>query len=71
MDNYWASLDDNDRNWTIKEEQNSRSLMKQGLRQLTDESYERLLSAKPTKGNTLVGTHSYDILANIEYANSF
>ncbi len=31
IDNYWASLDDTDRNWTIKEEQNSRSL-KQGLK---------------------------------------
>lgn len=44
MDNYWATLDDTDRNWTIKEEQNSRRL-KQGLRQLSDDAYERLLAA--------------------------
>jgi len=37
IDNYWASLDDGDRKWSLKEEENSRSLLTSAL--LSDEQY--------------------------------
>lgn len=68
IDNYFAALDEHDRNWSIKEEQNNRKL---GVRVLTEEQFGRLHSVPQTKGKTLVGTHSYDILANAKYSDDF
>lgn len=62
IDNFWASLDDEDRNWSKKEEEYSREEL--GFKVLTDEQQGALLSTKKTEGKTLQGTHSYDILAN-------
>lgn len=38
---------------------------------MTDESYSRLKESKHTKGATLVGIHTYDLLANILYSDAF
>jgi len=40
IDNYWASLDDDDRKWSIEEERNARSLLTSKI--LTDEQQQRL-----------------------------
>ena len=69
IDNYWASLDEGDRKWSTKEEQNAREALKTKI--LTDDQYERLLSMPMTKGKTLQGVHSYDILANPLYLDDF
>ena len=69
IDNYWAALDSNDREWSQKEEENNRNLPISQL--LTDEQYDRLNSTKPTDGKTLQGVHSYDILANPLYLDDF
>lgn len=69
IDNYWASLDEGDRKWSLKEEENSRSLLTSAL--LTDEQFQRLQSMDMTKGKPLQGVHSYDILANPLYLDDF
>ncbi len=68
IDNYFAALDEQDRNWSIREELNNRKL---GIKVQTDEKFSRLHSVPQTKGKTLVGTHTYDILANPKYADQF
>jgi hypothetical protein len=70
IDNYWASLDEEDRNWTKKEEVNAREALG-GTKILTDDSLERLDEIEQTAGKTLQGVHSYDILANPLYLESF
>ena len=67
--NYWASLDEEDRKWSTKEEENARSALKTKI--LTDSQYERLKSVPMTEGRTLQGCHSYDILANPLYLDDF
>ncbi len=70
IDNYWASLDLNDRNWSIQEEINSRKLLS-GMKLLTDEQYTRLKETPQTSGRPIVGAHSYDILCNPLYCQQF
>jgi len=69
IDNYWASLDEDDRKWSTKEEQHAKTLLTSQL--LTDTQLERLTSIPMTKGRTLQGVHSYDILANPLYFDDF
>ena len=69
IDNYWASLDDGDREWSIKEEENARSLLTSQI--LTDKQFARLKQMKKTEMHTLQGVHSYDILANPLYLDDF
>ena len=40
IDNYWAALDDGDRKWSRKEEENARNLLTSKI--LTDSQYQRL-----------------------------
>jgi len=40
LDNYFNTLDDHDRNWSIKEEENGRSVL--NLKILNDETLEKL-----------------------------
>ena len=40
IDNYWAALDDGDREWSLKEEENARILLTSKI--LTDKQYARL-----------------------------
>ena len=69
IDNYWAALDDGDRKWSQKEEENARSLLTSKI--LTDSQYQRLQTVPKTKGKCLQGVHSYDILANPLYFDDF
>lgn len=69
IDTYYASLDEHDRRWSEKEEEQSRNLLTSQL--MTSEQYQRLLNTAPTKGKTLQGVHSYDILANPLYFDDF
>ena len=67
IDNYWASLDERARKWSIQEEANVRQLLG-GFKILTDEELEKLHLIPLTQGRFLQGVHSYDILANPLYA---
>ena len=69
IDNYWASLDDEDRKWSQREEENTRNLLTSKI--LTDAQKERLDTVPKTTGKTLQGAHSYDILANPLYLDDF
>ena len=69
IDNYWASLYEEDRKWSQGEENYARSNLKTKI--LTDAQLQRLMEEKMTEGKTLQGTHSYDILANPLYLDDF
>lgn len=69
IDNYFAALDDGDREWSQKEEENARNLLTSMI--LTDDQLNRLHEVPKTKGKTLQGVHSYDILANPLYLDDF
>ena len=70
LGNYWASLDADDRAWSIAEEENSRTLLTSKL--LPDAQFARLQkSAETAKARTLQGVHSYDILCNPLYFDDF
>jgi len=69
IDMYWAVLDDHDRKWSQREEHNNRACLNLPL--LTDEMYDKMESTPKTKGKTLQGVHSYDILANPLYFDDF
>lgn len=68
LDNYFNTLDDNDRNWSLKEEENARNVLQ--MRILDDETMQKLSSTKLGKTH-MAGTHSYDILANELYLDDF
>ena len=70
VDSYWASLNEKCRNWSVKEEQNSRQLLG-GFQMLNDDQMKKLSSVPQTHGRLLQGVHSYDILANPLYAQDF
>merc|ERR1719246_249702 len=76
------SLDDNDRKWTIAEEEHFRSFNKMSFQTWGVEkgsvdfsmmSDQSLADCKASKSGpkSLQGTHSYDILANPRYYNAF
>ena len=68
LPNYFETLDDHDRNWSIKEEEVSRKNLKMNI--LSDHTMERLRTT--VQGNShLEGVHTYDVLANILYVDDF
>jgi len=69
IDNYWATLDEEDHKWSLREEENTRQALKISI--LTDDQFDRLKSRTMTTGKTLQGVHSYDILANPLYLDDF
>ncbi len=69
IDNYWASLDDEDRKWSTREEDNARRALNMPL--LTENMYRTMKVTAKTQGKTLQGVHSYDILANPLYLDDF
>jgi len=69
IDNYWASLDEEDHKWSLKEEENARDALKMKI--LTEEQFAKLKNRQMTSGKTLQGVHSYDILANPLYLDDF
>jgi len=69
IENYWKTLDEEDRKWSLREEENARNALKTKI--LTDEQFEALKNSTQTTGKTLQGVHSYDILANPLYLDDF
>ena len=68
LPNFYATLDEHDRAWSIKEEDNVRDVLM--FKILTDEGFDKLKTT--TQGEkTMQGTHSYDILANPLYLDDF
>lgn len=68
LDNYFNTLDDHDRNWSIKEEENARDVL--NMKTLDDETLEKLRTTKMGEGH-MKGVHCYDILANPLYLDDF
>lgn len=68
LDNYFNTIDDEDRNWSIKEEENARNAL--GMNILCDETLEKFKTTKIGKSH-MKGTHCYDILANEQYLDDF
>jgi hypothetical protein len=68
LDNYFNTLDDHDRNWSIKEEENARESLKMKI--LDDETLHKLKTTTMGKSH-MVGVHCYDILANPLYLDDF
>lgn len=68
LDNYFNTLDDHDRNWSIKEEENARSVL--NMKTLNDETLHRLRTTRMGAGH-MKGVHCYDILANPLYLDDF
>lgn len=48
---YWSALDENDRNWAKKEEENARNLLTSNI--LTEAQYDALENSTQTSGKTL------------------
>jgi len=68
LSNYFTTLDEHDRNWSIKEEENSREVLK--MKTMDDETLEKLRITKMGKDH-IEGVHTYDILANPLYLDDF
>mmetsp|Transcript_21614 Transcript_21614/g.20737 ORF Transcript_21614/g.20737 Transcript_21614/m.20737 type:complete len:411 (+) Transcript_21614:2041-3273(+) len=68
LPNYFNTLDDHDRNWSIKEEENCRNAM--SFKILTDETLEKIQGGV-VQGLSMQGVHTYDILANPLYLDDF
>lgn len=68
IDNYYKALDDEDRLWTIKEEENCRNVL--GMKCMPEDAFNRLKCAISSDA-TIEGVHTYDILANPLYTDSF
>lgn len=68
LDNYFKTLDDSDRNWSIREEDNARKNLK--LTTLTDETLNKFKTTKLGESH-MQGVHCYDILANPLYLDDF
>lgn len=60
-------LDQDDRNWTIAEEDNGRSF---GMQTMLDYGYNQIKNNTMT-GNHLIGIHTYDMLRNMIYITAF
>jgi len=68
LDNYFDALEEEDRNWLIKEEENCRNQL--NFHTLTTESLQKLRGAKPGL-KKIQGTPTYDILASPHYMEDF
>jgi hypothetical protein len=69
LDNYFNTIDDNDRHWSISEENNVREQFKAKI--LPDETLEKFKTTKIKEGSHMKGVHCYDILANPLYLDDF
>jgi hypothetical protein len=68
IDEYQNCLDDDDRQWTVAEEENSRKF---GMMTMLNHSLEEIKESKMTKGMHLQGVHTYNILRNPAYITAF
>lgn len=69
LEPFFETLDENARNWYIKEEENSRATLK--FKVMDDENFEKLKAAEKSEEMTLQGVFSYDVLANPLYLHEF
>ena len=68
IDNYYKCLDDDDREWTIKEEDYYRDIFNLDI--MLDNTLEKLKNNKLSKSH-IQGIHTYDILRNPAYIDAF
>lgn len=68
LDNYFNTIDEHDRNWSIKEEEYSRNSL--GMNIMHEETLVKL-KTKSISAKTIHGVHCYDILANPLYLDDF
>ena len=68
VDTYYKCLDDDDRKWTIEEEENCRRTL--AVSCLQDRYLEKLNQTRMGKCH-LQGIHTYDILRNPAYVQAF
>jgi len=68
LDNYFKTLDDEDRKWSLKEEENCRNVL--NMKILAEHTLERLNATELGKSH-MQGVHTYDILANPLYLDDF
>jgi hypothetical protein len=68
LPNYFETIDDEDRNWSIKEEENAREVL--GMHILDDDTLSKFRNTRIGKSH-MKGTHCYDILANELYLDDF
>lgn len=69
LDPFFETLDDDARNWYIKEEENTRTVLKFSV--MDNENFEKIKVVEKSEEMTLQGVHSYDILANPMYLYDF
>lgn len=69
LDNYFKTLDTNDRNWSLEEERYYRKNL--GLRVLGEYEKHKLQEVKEGENVMKGGAHCYDILASEQYAKDF
>ena len=70
LPNYFTTIDDEDRNWSIVEEENARSELQMHI--TDDYTIQRFRETKmENAGAHMKGTHCYDILANEQYLDDF
>ena len=68
LPNYFETIDEQDRNWSIKEEENAREVL--GMSILDEDTLYKFRNTKLGEGH-MKGTHCYDILANELYLDDF
>lgn len=69
VDNFFKSLDDEDRDWSIKESLNAKNEL--GINIFDDDMVKKLQIIKGDGSATIQGVHSYDILASPQYFDDF
>jgi len=69
LEPFFETLDQKARDWYIKEEENSRSVLKFSV--MDDENFEKIKAAEKSEEMTLQGVFSYDVLANPLYLHEF
>ena len=67
---FWEVIGSKEILWGIKEEENSRAL---NMPMMIDRNFEKLkkIEHKIDTGHEMMGSHSYDILANPDYSQAF
>lgn len=70
IDNYFKAVDHNQRDWSVEDEKHGREKLG-NLRILSDRTYQKFKEEKSTEENNVQGVHTYDILANPNYVDSF
>jgi len=70
IDNYFKAVDENQRDWSVMEEEHARKNLGD-LEILTEITYNGFKHNTSSKENNIQGVHTYDILANPNYVDAF